>query len=169
MSGVLTTLLIVFISSIIPILVGIASKFVIKQNEQLIGLSKIAGTFFESISPIVLLCSLYFCVFARSGMPSIVVSCIGFSLCFLGYIPYRLNSENSLGKDIVVNTVGLIAELFKWSFCVNIIGVFDAFGTIRMLMARTYEYYPMLILLLFTLIVIFALNIIKLVLEERMK
>lgn len=98
-----------------------------------------------------------------------LVCIIGFSVCFLGYFPARFNKDYSVGKNIAVNTLGLISTIFKWSFTAAIIGATELLRSMTMIISRTFEYKILFAGVLISFLILAAIHTVKLILEEKMK
>ena len=98
-------------------------------------------------------------------MASIAPLLFGIAMVF----PSRFNTNYSIGKNIVVNVLGLFADIFKWSLVVGYIGVIDLLRENTMQMARTYEPSVYIGGFIVSLIVLLIINGLKLLFEEIMK
>lgn len=167
-SGILNNILITVFSCIIPVVAGFVLAYIAKNNSMLSTPIKVLGNVCESLSPIIMIVVLFYCVFAQTHINRIVICIIAFSISFIGYIPSNLKEEYSLSKNVVVNFVGLIAHVFKWSFCTTIIGTTELLRNLQMTVSRTYETGVLWIGLIISFMIVFILNMIKFVLEEKM-
>ncbi len=162
--GLLVNITITALSCILPIIVGIVSNKICKQNQILFQPAQLCGIIFESISPILMTAVLYFLM--NFGP---MLSCVmGFTISFIGYMSAHFNQEYSFAKNTIVNSIGLISNIFKWSLCVSFIGVRDIFGTTRVYCMLSYEMTGYLISLIIVFAIIFILELAKFVVKEKM-
>ncbi len=167
--GLSVNFIITLMASIAPLLFGIAMVFPSRFSNVFRRIIKGISAVTESISPVFMIVLLFYNVFAGSEVSRLAVTIIGFSICFLGYIPSRFNTNYSIGKNIVVNVLGLFADIFKWSLVVGYIGVIDLLRENTMQMARTYEPSVFIGGFIVSLIVLLIINGLKLLFEEIMK
>ena len=137
--GLINNFLITVASCVLPLMIGTAAYFVCSKNDVISKLSHLVGTLFESFCPVITIVLLYYCVFSQSRLNATLVCIIGFSLSFLGYMPTRYNSEYSFFKNTIVNGLGLISSILKWSFCASFIGVVELLRVANIQMSRTYD------------------------------
>ncbi len=163
-----TNILITMGSCIIPIIVGILSNYICKQNEGLSKLARLAGAMFESFCPLFTIFVMYYCVFRMLRSNPIWICIIGFTISFIGYIPSRYNKEYSFAKNTIVNSIDLVAVVFKWSFCANYIGVLDMFRYANLQFARLYRpsafWFPFSI----AFVCVMVLKLVKFIAEEKL-
>ena len=167
--GLLVNLLITVLSSIIPITVGFVLSVASAESEKLSKAGRIFGLVFESLSPLVVLFLVYFGIPQIIGttINSFVVSVIGFSICFIGYLPARYNGEYSPGKNIVVNSLGLLSTVFKWSLCVGYIGCSELLKNARSIIGMNYQFaFTYFLVFLISFAVLLVLEIAKFLAKE---
>ena len=151
-----------------PITVGFIAYWLCNKNESLTKIGRICGAFFESFCPIVTIVFLYYCVFGQLHINRILVCIIGFSISFIGYMPLRYEPKNSMIKNLVVNTLGLISTAFKWSFAAGMIAVADLLRYANMQMAKTYDVASFITVFIISFVLVFALETLKFILSEKM-
>lgn len=166
--GLLNNIFITVGSCILPISVGFAAYWLCNKNESLTKIARICGAFFESFCPIVTIVFLYYCVFGQLHVNRILVCIIGFSISFIGYMPSRYDPENSMIKNLVVNTLGLISTAFKWSFAAGWIAVADLLKFASMQMAKTYDVASFSVVFFISFVIVFALEMIKFFVNEKL-
>ncbi len=162
--GLLVNIIITTLSCIVPIVVGILSNKICKQNQALTQPARLCGLFFESLCPILAIVVFYFLI----NLGPMIACVLGLTLSFIGYMPSHFNEEHSFAKNTIVNAIGLISIVFKWTLCVSFIGVHDIFGITRMYCSQTYEMTGYLISLIIVFAIIFILELAKFVAREKM-
>lgn len=136
LSGLGTNVLIVILSSILPLVVGIGLTVLMhyKRKTALPKVFRYVSILTEGIVPLVLLNMVYYEYpkLVRAVDPSFLhvepttAALMALSVCFMGYMVFRYDERDSLVKNLVVNGIGLFADLFKWCFSiVAFIGVDD--------------------------------------------
>lgn len=166
--GLLNNILITIGSCLLPMIVGIASYFVCSKNESLTKIARICGAFFESFCPIVTIVFLYYCVFVQLNANRILVCIVGFSISFIGYMPLRYEPKNSIMKNLVFNTLGLISTAFKWSFAAGMIAVADLLRYANMQMVKTYDVASFVTVFFISFVLVFILETLKVIVNEKM-
>lgn len=178
--GISINILTTIIASIFPILAGCLLTYVSKNNNAMIKPIKIIGNVFESFSPIIMMTLIAYISYHTklayyATIFSLNTMCyIGLSLAFVGYIPSRINNDNSFQKDMVVNSLGLLANAFKWSFCIGLVAnVRELYVSVihQALIQggrRPEMLFAVLISVLFSFIILFVLKMLRLLLEEKM-
>ena len=164
--GLKLNILITVLSCIIPIAIGFVVTNLSKNNTALFRPIKAFGYVFESFSPILLIVVLFYCVFFHWNRMLLYV--ISFTLAFMGYIPSKLQEEHSFIKDFAVNSVGLLSHAFKWSFCVRILGEMELLGFMTRNIQKSYQTGIVWVGLIISFVIVFALNMVKFILEERL-
>lgn len=138
--ALLNNIFITAVSCLLPLAVGFTAYWLCNKNEHLTMIARILGILFESFCPIVTIGFLYYCglgqLNGQLNVNCILICIIGFSISFIGYMPLRYDPKNSIIKNLVVNTLGLISTVFKWSFTTGMIAVFDLLTYAKM--ARTF-------------------------------
>lgn len=168
MSGLLNNILITIGSCILPMIIGVVVYSVCNKNESLSKIVRIMGAFFESFCPIVIIVFLYYCVFGQLQLNRMLICIIGFTISFMGYMPLRYEHKNSLIKNLVVNSLGLISTAFKWSFAAGMIAVADLLRYANMQMAKTYDVASFVVVFFISFVVVFVLEIIKVFANEKL-
>ncbi len=177
-SGITGTLTVVVLSSIIPLAVGSLLTIFAVNNSKLEKIFSWISMPFECLCPILLVLVIYFYLppsinhflgveFFANPLFSIVLT---LSLCFVGYMPNRVNQSYSALKNIICNGIGLVRSLFMWSFAVSsMIGYKDLVSYSKMMMARTYYFEYYLIPFVFAAIVIAILEVSRRLVKQYMK
>ncbi len=128
MKGLLTNFGITFFSAIVPLIVGIPLSFVVKK-------SKVVGKIFGWVNipfecicvPIFIFVGFYIPGFVLGiSIPRIVPVIVALTMAYLLYMPSRYNQNCSFLKNTLYNGLGLISNLFKWSFVAKSIAVVEA-------------------------------------------
>lgn len=169
LSGILNNFLITILSCIVPITTGIFLIYISKKSNTSSKIIRAISMIFESLSPFVLTLAMVYSVFVRADINRTIICILAFSICFLGYLPTRVRLDYSFVKNIVVNSVGLLSTILKWSFCVSMLGVNELIHNSQKIMAITFDYGVYLIAFLIAFFAVLVLKIIKFVLEETMK
>ncbi len=176
LEGGFNTLLITALFSAGPLIVGILLSF-LASKFPVVG--KVFGWLslpFECISvPALLLVSFYTLghlfgdwYIGRKFVAWIAIA-ITFTLGFAGYMPARHVAEYTFLKNILYNGLGLIAAVFKWSFCVYLIGFTDLFNATRSLFGVTYKLDVYWIPLVVFFVVLFILEAGRRLVKQLMK
>ena len=170
-TSLLNNILITVLSCIIPVLVGIAFNYIYSasENPTVSKLSRLFGTVFESICPLVLLTVLYFSVARHLRIRPFWVCVIGFSISFIGYLPLHINDEYSFVKNTVVNALGLASTVFKWSFCVSFISVVDLLRYATVKMSSSYNALSFIPVLAVSFIILLVLELARFFVRENME
>lgn len=167
-SGLLINLLITIGSSIIPVVVGLLLYMICSNKGTIPNWGKLFGLFFECCCPVVLLLLVYYTVGFNIGRINNIVACIiAFTISFLAYMPKRYNLDFSFKKNLIVNILGLLSCVFKWSFCVSMIGVHEMFGQARLLLHYA-DLSGMWIVFGVSFAIIFILELMKHVAKEKL-
>ncbi len=176
LEGGFNTLLITALFSLGPLAVGILLSFL---SSKFPAVGKVFGWLslpFECISvPALLLVSFYTLggLFGDwyIGMKVVtwIAIAITFTLGFAGYMPARHVAEYTFLKNILYNGLGLIATVFKWSFCVYLIGFADLFNAARGIFGVTYKADVYWIPLVVFFVVLFILEAGRRLVKQLMK
>ena len=167
-AGFGNNLLITLLSIVFPLGLGILFTFLCGKNRTLEKVFHWVSLPFECICPIALMAVMYFMVFPfmNSGLFPIVLT---FSLAFLGYMPARYNRSMSAGRNIAYNGLGLASAIYKWSFCVYIIGYRDLFAAANIVRSRIYIGTVMLIPLAVSFVVIAIIEVARRIIKNGAK
>ena len=169
-TGLLNNLLVMLLASIVPAGVGIGLTFLMKSvGTKGIRLPfRIIGAVFYSLAPITLLLVLFFWTFARSTltMPSVVIALM---ISHLGYFAMHFDKDASVGKNIVVNTLGLLSSLFMWSMVSGYVGFNDVVHMGNQIRGISFDPGILSVVLMITFVVLAALNVPRMILKETMK
>ena len=167
-SGFANNLLIVLLSSLIPLSTGILLNFFASKKATI---GKVFGWVslpFECICPLLLLIILYYLLPAERNNALFIIV-IAFSLSFIGYLPARYISSYFFINNILYIGLGLISTIFKWSFCVGYIAYNDMLKGAQMTIARTYNPIYLLIPFIVSLLILTILEIGKRLIKQLMK
>ena len=155
-------------SLIIPFGLGVLFTILCAKNRRTEKIFSWISLPFECVCPPVMLCVLYFLVFPRNKIATLItVMC--FTLAFFGYMPARYNRSMSLWRNIVYNGLGLYGAIFKWSFCVGLIGQVDMLKTADVIRARTYTSDYLIVPLVFSVIVIAIIEVARRIIKNSAK
>ena len=176
LEGGFNTLLITALFSVGPLIVGILLSF-LASKFPVVG--KVFGWLslpFECISvPALLLVSFYTLgrlfgdgYFGVKFVAWIAIA-ITFTLGFAGYMPARHVVEYTFFKNILYNGLGLIVAVFKWSFCVYLIGFTDLFQATRGIFSMTFKTDVFWIPLVVFFVVLFILEAGRRLVKQLMK
>ncbi len=169
LSGILNNFLVTILSCIVPIITGTFLIYISKNSNTASKIIRAISMIFESLSPFVLTLAMVYSVFVRADINRTIICILVFSICFLGYLPTRVRLDYSFVKNMVVNSVGLLSTILKWSFCVSMIGVNELIHNSQKIMAITYNYSVYIFAFLIAFFSVLILKIFKFVLEEIMK
>ncbi|MBO4897889.1 MAG: hypothetical protein J5590_06300 [Clostridia bacterium] len=136
--GLVFNVFITLLSAILPFGLGVLFTFLCSKDRTSSRIFGALSVVFESLCPIVLLLIMFFCVFknTRSVTPAVIIA---MTLSFICYMPARYVSAWGVGKNIAVNSLGLISSLFKWSFCVSWVACKDMLGVANIIRNKTYD------------------------------
>ena len=167
-SGLLNNLLIVLLSSIVPIGAGIGFTFAMRaiKKRGIRILLRILGVLSYALAPMALMMCLFFNLYHLESLTVIVLS---LSLSHLGFFLVFYDNGSSAGKNIAVNILGLLSSVFMWSMAAGYIGYGEMLRICNLYAAKYYVtsyYFPALIA---AFAVLLALNIPRMILKERMK
>lgn len=152
-------------SLIIPLGLGVLFTFLCAKSRRLEKIFSWLSLPFECICPPVLMCVLYFIAFPRLEHTMLIVV-MSFTLAFFGYMPARYNRSMSVGRNIAYNGLGLYSAIFKWSFCVGLIGEIDMLQKANMMRARTYTSAHFFAPLAFSVFVLLAIEIARRIIKN---
>lgn len=169
LQGFANNIIITIISVIFPLCLGVLLTF-------LAGKSRIADRIFlwislpfESICPVLLLVFIYYISGRLINFNRYVITIFTFSICFMFYMSARFVKTDSFLKNTLVNGIGLISTVFKWSFCVSFIGVIDLLKAANLIMAKSYNPVSYILPFVISLIIIFVLELAKRLLKQFLK
>lgn len=165
LEGLAKNLLITVFSSISPFLVGLFFNFMCKRFPVSIKIARIVGLIFESLCPITTAMLVFWSDLGWTINDRFICCIIGFSISFIGYIPSRYRPEYSFTKNTVVNLLGLLSIIFKWSFCISIIGLNDLLEILTLL----YHEEGCAFVFLFSFFIILMLELAKFLAKKEMK
>ncbi len=171
LSGLGTNVLIVILSSILPLVVGIGLTVLMHftRKTALPKVFRLVSVLPESIAPIALILVAFFFVSATATQ-SILPVVITLTVCFLGYMVIRYDDRDSLIKNILVHGIGLLAELFKWSLAIcGTVAVRDLVKSTSLIVGRTYEFAYYFIPLIISFCILIVLYIGRQLCKEFMK
>lgn len=165
--GSMTNILITVFSCILPLIAGVAINYLCSQSKEMSTVSKLGGILFESICPPIMLIAIYFIVFGRGNVNSTFACILGFNICFIGYIPAHYNENYSFKKNTIVNGIGLVSNIFKWSFISYIIGGRDILrNTMMFLQSFSKPFIPILLASIVSFSILFILKMAKFIAEQ---
>lgn len=165
LQGLLNNLLVTAVSCVVPMLVGMAAYGLFGKQESISKLARLGCTLFESLSPLVVILLLYLQVLPFDAL---WVCILGFSICFIGYMPTRYQKDDSLLKNTVVNGLGLLSTIFKWSCCAGYLGIRDIVQVSEIIRGRTYDATSLWSVLIYTFAVLFMLELAKYIAKEKL-
>ncbi len=168
--GFLNNILIMLLSSLLPAIVGIGLTFLVgmvKKKGLRIPL-RIIGAVFYSLAPMPLMLYLFFNPFSHS-IVRIISVVLALSISHLGYYMMCYDASASIGKNIAVNSLGLLSSTFLWSMVSSFIGQSDIISACRVITGSTYQYECYGIVLLICFVVLAILNIPRMILKEVIK
>ena len=175
--GLFNNLLITLLSAVVPLCLGVLLTFLASK-------SRIMETIFSWLSlptecacPILLMLVLHFSVISdvqrmlpfAFPVPAVVTAILAFTLCFSFYMPARFVRGDSFLKNVLVNGLGLISSMFKWSFCVSFIGISDLVSECRMMGNRMYDYRYYVIPFIVCIVIVIWLEVGKRLVKQFMK
>lgn len=169
LEGLAKNLLITVFSSISPFLVGLFFNFMCKRFPVSIIIARIVGMIFESICPVVIISLIWYSGLGFAVNDRLICCIIGFSISFIGYIPSRYRADYSFSKNTVVNLFGLLSTIFKWSFCVSAIAIYDLLGRSDLIRGSTSDSGSLWLVLLISFFIILMLELAKFLAKKEMK
>ncbi len=166
-------LLVTVLSVFFPLLVGCGLTVLMhfKRAGALPKVFRYLSVLTEGLAPAAVLLFCYFGLFGRSEIPPFLVASVALSVCFTGYMVYRYEARDSLLKNLLVNGIGLVADLLKWSFCtLSFITIQNVTRAVGNVVSRTYEpFIPYFVLVLFTFGILFVLHAARQILKDVLK
>ena len=177
LQGLGMNLLLTLLSCILPVLFGVIWILISKTHIITHRIVKLLSQFWECFTPMIVIVVVYY------GVPQIanliglhfrlnpLVTCvIGFSICFLGFLPARQKSDYSIIKNILLNTVDLIATVFMWTLTASIVAFPEIVYVTKSIVGMNYRFFETyLIPLVISFAVLAVLKLIKYLLEEFME
>ncbi|MBQ8605402.1 MAG: hypothetical protein IJ408_01575 [Clostridia bacterium] len=174
MEGFGNNIFITALSVIFPILIGILLTFIASKSKIAESVFSWLSMPFECICPALLLITVYYLIpyvfdLGINEIIKYVVIIVSFTTCFLFYMPARFVKSDSFLKNTLVNGIGLISAVFKWSFCLSFIGFLDLTRASQNIMAKYYN--PLILLIPFavSVLTLFVLELIKRFIKQFMK
>ena len=169
-TGLLNNILITVLSAVLPLGAGIGSTFLlnaVKVKGFRIAM-RIVGALFYSLPPIVLLLVMYYngVMLRPDPMVSVVLA---LTVSHLGYFMLMYDPNASAGKNIAVNSLGLLSSLFAWSFAASMIGCRELLSIAKLGMTATFTTGSIIVALIIAAAALLALNIPRVILKETMK
>lgn len=175
--ALIVNILITIFSSIIPLIIGILLSLLAKKSSiasKILGWLKIP---FESICiPLFILVLFYLPsfifdtrIFSSINFSNSLIMTIALSTAYLLYIPARYNPDFSFLKNTLLNSLGLISALFKWSFVAGFITINDMLLAARTLMASKYTIWPLIIAFLIVTTILVIIELAKTLIKQFMK
>ncbi len=169
--GLLESLKIVLLSSILPLIVGIGLTCLARTHKITSKVLTCVSFPTEALCIPVLMVTLFY-------VPSLVLDfnlgrawtvVIALSLGLLMYMPSRHVDEYSLPKNLLYNGLGLISSVVKWSCVAGFVGVMDFLKASEMLMSRTYDPLYLLVPFLVLLVIVGVLEAARAAVKAFMK
>ncbi len=165
--GLFSDFLLTLLSCVMPIAVGIGMSLLLRDNDELKKPVKFVSMFFESLSPAFVLLAIYFCILPAIDS-AFLISVIGFTVSFLGYMPLHANPKYSVMKNLIVNSIGLFQKVFMWSFCAGLIGSMGMYRAVSLCHISTFAMYPYWIGLLISSVILLACQLARYFAEEKL-
>ena len=171
LKGFANNILITGLSAILPLIIGIPLCYFASR-------SKIADSIFHWISivteclcPLVLLVAVFYlpATMIDIRLPREFVAYLALTVCFLFYMPAHFNKGDSFLKNTLYNGIGLISSIFKWSFCIGYIAVFDLLKAATNAFTSSFETLWFIVPILISVIILFILELGKRFVRQFMK
>lgn len=146
--GLINTLLIIVLSSVIPLGIGCLFTFLSSINKVTYSIFNWLSFPTEVLCPLIITLILFYLpgyLFDGETLPRIACVIIAFSICFISYMPAHYNKDSSLLKNMLCNGFGLISTITKWSCIAGYISVIDLVNAAQKMLARTFDWTSMLI------------------------
>ncbi len=179
LSGLGTNVLIVILSSILPLVVGIGLTVLMhyKRKTALPKVFRYVSILTEGMVPLIILFVMFLSYPQLVQMVDPIfrvepttAALMALSVCFMGYMVFRYDERDSLVKNLVVNGIGLFADLFKWCFSiVAFVGVPDMVGQARIYIGSTYRFTIYIYLLIIGMAILIPLYIGRQLCKDFMK
>ncbi len=170
--GILTSLTLVGLSVILPLICGIGFTVLMHFTRKNIihRVVRYLAVFTECLAPSCLVVFIYYMVARTMDIEPFITVVATLSLSLLLYMPHRYESRDSLLKNIIVNSLGLIISAFKWSLAIcSLIGVRDIVLVSRHMMARTFASWYNFVPLIFGIIVLVILHLVRNLCKDLLK
>ena len=172
--GLSNNILLTALAFIMPWVLGCLMSILFSTTKKLDFIRKIFQIIslgFESLCPLITILVLFYVVgssvrFSNAGF---VFAALGLAISFIGYMPRRYDPQNSIMKNLLVNSIGLMSNIFKWSFCASIIGVMEMARAASNIAAHTCEYGTYFIVFAISFVVILTLELTRYLLKEYLK
>lgn len=171
LSGFLNNLLMTVLAALLPLGLGIGMTFLMKHVDKK-GLRiplRVVGAVFYSFAPVALLLYLFFSVIRSVSGGGILPVVLTLMISHLGYFMMRFEPDASVGKNIVVNTLGLFSSLFMWSMIAGYIGCHDMVYASNMVRSLTFDAGITLTVLAIAFGMLAVLNVPRMILKETMR
>ena len=171
--GFTTNILITACAAFWPLVLGILLSLFVKKSTVVSAIVDAVNIPLESISVPLAMMALFYTLgrFFHIGNLYVytVIVVMALSLAYLFYMPTRYNEGYSFIKNILYNGLGLISWLFKWSFVASFVGVMDALGAARNLVARTYQFWPYTVVFLVAFGILFVIELLRFLVKKLIK
>ena len=171
LEGLGNDLLIVSLSAIFPLMVGIGLTTLLHftRRTPVPKIFRYLAIFTEGLAPTVILLICYFEILLNA--PGVVGAVVALSVCFAGYMVFRYDERDSLLKNILVNGIGLVADLFKWSFSIlGYVAIVDITRAANLYRCTTYSMWtPFLLLLVITFAILAFLYLVRQICKDVIK
>ena len=111
----------------------------------------------------------FFSLFGISDIGRIIPMFIVLSLAFLWYMPAKYNHEFSFIKNVLHNGLGLISNMFKWTFISSMLMIPDLLQNTRELVATKALVFPLIISFIIVSVIIGILEIGRVAIKQFME
>ena len=160
-------LLITVLAMLIPFGAGTLMYLFSEKNGTLATIFRWVSLPFEAICPVVLLVTVYYVGNVR--LPVIIYATLVLSVAYFGYMPARFVEQYSFRKNLLLGGLGLFGAIFKWSFCLGMIGHLDALGYAYRQSAVNFDYLvPLLTVFASSAVLLLAVEVIKRLVKQKM-
>ena len=160
--------LIVMLSCILPLGLGVVFTLVASRSRTAAKVFRWVSLPFECLCPAALMTAMYFAVFAYYVDSGLVAIVFAFALSFFGYMPARYHEADSFAKNLLVNGLGLISAMYRWSFCAGLIAYKDLLRGADIIRSRTFVGWVTLIPLFVSFFMLLVPEIVIRILKQKM-
>ena len=185
LKGLLLNVVITAIAAVVPLVLGILLSLLAGKAKVFASICSWLNIGCEAIAIPLLICVVYYLPGILFGFQSIdqffytriavedmgrilsVVLVLG--MAFFWYMPAKYNTAYSCVKNILYNGLGLISNLFKWSFVACVLSCTDLFRVALNFTVAKADIFPLLIALLITGIFLGVIALARAIIKQFVK
>ena len=103
-------------------------------------------------------------------LPMTLVTIFCLILSFAGYMPARYTPEYSILKNILYHGLGMLSDIFKWSFTAHVIGFTGLYYFANIIRRQTYRMMESFIIpLIISIVILLFIEIARRIIKQFMK